>query len=126
MGLDDVVKVILNNKPLHRVAAWHDRALWSGRGRKASSEQPKRQPHSQTFLFLCTLDWSERGNGTGYLGGIGVVEHAKDNAGHGVLAVGHVGWWGERWQVVLQGLTQHAVKGNVRPQDVALLPAVLL
>lgn len=86
----------------------------------------KGHPIPKRSSFYVLSDWSERGSTTQYLGGIGVVEHAEDDAGHGVLAVGHVGRRGEGWQVVLQGLTQHAVKGDVRPQDVALLPAVLL
>lgn len=45
---------------------------------------------------------------------------------HGVDGVVGVGWRCERGQVVLQGLTQHTVKRNIRPQDVTLLPAVLL
>lgn len=61
-----------------------------------------------------------------YLWGISVVEHAEDDPGHGVLGVGHVARWGEGGQVVLQGLTQHAVKGDVWTKDVALLPAIFL
>lgn len=61
-----------------------------------------------------------------YLGGVGVVEHAEDDPGHRVLGVGHVARWGEGRQVVLQGLAQHAVEGDVRTKDVALLPAVFL
>lgn len=63
---------------------------------------------------------------TTYLWGVSVVEHAEDNSGHGVLRVRHVSRRGEGWQVVLQGLTQHAVKSYVRAEDVALLPAVFL
>lgn len=48
-----------------------------------------------------------------YLGGVGVVEHAEDDPGHWVLGIGHVARWGEGWQVVLQSLAQHAVKGDV-------------
>lgn len=61
-----------------------------------------------------------------HLRGIGVVEHAEDDSGHWVLGVRHVSRRGEGRQVVLQGLAQHAVEGDVRTQDVALLPAVLL
>lgn len=61
-----------------------------------------------------------------YLWGVGVVEHAEDDPGHGVLGVGHVARWGEGRQVVLQGLAQHAVEGDVWTKDVALLPAVFL
>ena len=61
-----------------------------------------------------------------HLGGVGVVEHAEHDAGHGVLGVGHVSRRGEGRQVVLQRLTQHAVEGDVRTQDVTLLPAVFL
>lgn len=61
-----------------------------------------------------------------YLWGVGVVEHAENNPGHGVLGVRHVARWGEGGQVVLQGLTEHTVKGDVRTKDVALLPAVFL
>lgn len=60
------------------------------------------------------------------LRGVSVVEHAEDNPGHRVLGVGHVSRRGEGGQVVLQGLAQHAVEGDVGAQDVALLPAVLL
>lgn len=61
-----------------------------------------------------------------YLRSIGVVEHAEDDTGHGVNRIVRVSWRSERGQVVLQSLTQHAVKGDVRPQDVTLLPAILL
>lgn len=61
-----------------------------------------------------------------YLWSISVVEHAEDDTGDGVLGVRHVSWWGEGRQVVLQGLAQHAVEGNVRTKDVTLLPAVFL
>ena len=61
-----------------------------------------------------------------YLWGVRVVKHAEDHAGHGVLGVRHVSGGGEGGQVVLQRLTEHAVEGDVRPEDVALLPAVLL
>lgn len=61
-----------------------------------------------------------------YLWGISVVKHAENNSGHGVLCVRHVSWRGEGGQVVLQGLTQNAVKSNVGAKDVALLPAVFL
>lgn len=64
--------------------------------------------------------------GNADLWGVCVVEHAEDDPGHGVLGTRHVSRRGERGQVVLQGLAQHAVKGDVGPQDVALLPAVLL
>lgn len=61
-----------------------------------------------------------------YLWCIGVVKHAKDDPRHWVLCVRHVSWWGEGGQVVLQGLAQHTVKGDVWAKDVALLPAVFL
>ena len=61
-----------------------------------------------------------------HLRGVCVVEHAEDDAGHRVVGVGHVARRGEGRQVVLQGLTQHTVKGDVRTQDVTLLPAILL
>lgn len=67
-----------------------------------------------------------RGVGVLYLWGIRVVEHTEDHPGHGVLGVGHVPRGSEGGQVVLQRLAEHAVEGNVRAQDVALLPAVLL
>lgn len=61
-----------------------------------------------------------------YLWGISVVKHAKDNVRHGVDSVIGVGWRCKRGQVVLQGFTQHTVECNIRPQNVTLLPAVLL
>lgn len=63
---------------------------------------------------------------TEYLRSIGVVEHAIDNVGHGVNCIIRVSWRSERRQVVLQSFTQHTVKGDVRPEDVTLLPAILL
>lgn len=63
---------------------------------------------------------------TTHLWGVSVVEHAEDHPGHGVLRVRHVSRGGEGGQVVLQGLAQHAVKSDVRAEDVALLPAVFL
>lgn len=60
------------------------------------------------------------------LWGVGVVKHAEDDPGHGVLGVGHVARWGEGGQVVLQGLAEHAVKGDVGTKNVTLLPAVFL
>lgn len=61
-----------------------------------------------------------------YLWGVSVVKNAEDDPGHGVLGVRHVAWWSEGGQVVLQGLAQHAVKGDVGTKDVTLLPAVFL
>lgn len=49
-----------------------------------------------------------------YLRCVSVVEHAEDDAGHGVLGIGHVSGRREGGQVVLQSLTQHAVKSDVR------------
>lgn len=28
VGLDDAVKILLDDKPLHRMAPWHNRAFW--------------------------------------------------------------------------------------------------
>ncbi len=81
--------------------------------------------HLNQFMFTATEGKSVTYRCT-YLWGIGVVEHAEDDPGHGVLGVRHVARWGEGGQVVLQGLTQHAVKGDVWTKDVALLPAVFL
>lgn len=110
MGLDDTVQVFLNYKSLHRVAARHHGPL------VVSTQQL--QPPAST----CSIWLTDRL----YLWGVGVVKHAEDHSGHGVLCVGHVSWRGEGGQVVLQRLTQHAVKSNVGPEDVALLPAVFL
>lgn len=60
------------------------------------------------------------------LWGICVVKHAENHPGHGVLGVRHVAWRGEGGQVVLQGLAENAVEGDVRTEDVTLLPAVFL
>lgn len=60
------------------------------------------------------------------LWGVGVVKHAEDDPGNGVLGVRHVSWRREGGQIVLQGLTEHAVESDVGTQDVALLPAVFL
>lgn len=61
-----------------------------------------------------------------YLWRVGVVKHAEDNPGNGVLGIGHVARGSEGGQVVLQGLTEHAVEGDVWTKNVALLPTVFL
>lgn len=60
------------------------------------------------------------------LGGVGVVEHTKDDTRHRIDGALRMRRGREGGQVVLQRLTQDAVEGDVRPQDVAFLPAVLL
>lgn len=97
-----------------------DRSLWNLHNRKLLTVSSVR------LLPWCKPFLSRLSQTLTYLWGIGVVEHAEDDLGHGVLGVGHVSRWGEGGQVVLQGLTQHAVKGDVWTKDVALLPAVFL
>lgn len=110
MGLDDTVQVLLDYKSLHRMAAGHHRTL-------VASTEELQPPLSPRSIWLTDLF---------YLWGVGVVKHAEDHSGHGVLCVRHVSWGGEGGQVVLQRLTQNTVKSNVGPEDVALLPTVFL
>ncbi len=93
------------------------------------TDRPKHlhtQPLTSHWPLYIQLKIRTRSETLLHLWGISVVEHAEDDVGHGVDSIIRVGWRCERGQVVLQGFTQHAVKCNIRPQDVTLLPAVLL
>lgn len=59
-----------------------------------------------------------------YLRVICVVKHPKNNPWHRVYRIFSVRWGREGRQIVLQCLTEHAVKSQVGPQDVPLLPTV--
>lgn len=119
MGFDDALQVFFDDEPLHRMAAGHDGSLQRHDTYAASTT---------TRFPSCRVLWGYRcfPNKQTNLRGIGVVEHPEDDPGHGVLGVGHVARRSEGGQVVLQGLAEHAVEGDVRPKDVALLPAVFL
>lgn len=59
-----------------------------------------------------------------YLRVIRVVKHPKNNPWHRVYRIFSVRWGCEGRQIVLQCLTENAVKSQVGPQDVPLLPTV--
>lgn len=128
MSLDDAVQVLLNDEPLHRVTAGHHGTLRAERRKEVKTLGRLSYITNEKRGFICraeTLRATQNFWKT-HLRGVSVVEHAEDDSGHWVLGVGHVSRRGEGRQVVLQGLAQHAVEGDVGAQDMALLPAVLL
>lgn len=55
---------------------------------------------------------------------VGIIKHPEDDPGHGVGVAVVMGRRQDGGDVVLQGLAQHTVEGEIRPHQVLLGPVV--
>lgn len=101
------------------------------RSRTAAGLQTTQYPgRGDTTFWLILPQESKRENHSPsptaitYLRVICVVKHPKYNPWHWVNWIFSVRWRSERRQIVLQRFTKNAVKSQVGPQNVSLLPTV--
>jgi len=119
MHLNNLMKMFFYQEPFYWMSTWKDRTLRKKKVKKKRKKHVCLNFHFQCFTVLITEHLYK------YLRTVCVVKHTEYNMRHWVLVAVMMRWRQNCGQVVLQCLTQNAIKRQVGTRYVLFCPIIL-